>query len=66
MYHSDLRKEIAFQHAQLDYKRRKLAEALRENVPIKDLDKLYAEIKLVEQKLQTCFEEANTQFENLQ
>lgn len=65
MYHSDLRKEIAFQQAQLDYKRRKLAEALRMNVPIKDLDKLYAEIKLVEQKLRICFEEANSQFENL-
>ena len=65
MYHSDLRKEIAFQQAQLDYKRRKLAEALRMNVPIKDLDKLYAEIKMVEQKLRICFEEANSQFENL-
>jgi len=64
MYHSDLRKEIAFQHAQLDYKRRKLAEALRNNVPIKELDQLYSEIKLVEQKLQICFEEANSQFEN--
>lgn len=65
MYHSDLRKEIAFQQAQLDYKRRKLAEALRMNVPVKDLHKLYAEIKLVEQKLRICFEEANSQFENL-
>jgi uncharacterized membrane protein len=64
MYHSDLRKEIAYLHAQLDYKRRKLAEALRDNVPMQSLDKLYAEIKTVEEKLQHCFEEANTQFEN--
>ena len=63
MYHSDLRKEISFLHAQLDYKRRKLAEALRDDVPINDLGKLYGEIKATEQKLQLCFEEVNTQFE---
>ena len=66
MYHSDLQKEIAFQQAQLDYKRRKLADALRENIPLQNLDKLFEEIKIIEVKLQTCFEEANTQFDNSQ
>jgi len=63
MYHSDLRQEIAFQQAQLDFKRRKLAEALKNNVPFRELQRLLDEIRKVEQKLQTCFEESNTQME---
>ena len=64
MYHSDLRKEIAYQQAQLDYKRRKLAEALKNNIPLKDLQKLFDEIREVERKLQVCFEESNAQMES--
>ena len=64
MYHFDLRKEIAFLHAQLEYKRRKLGEALQANTSISELNPLYSEIKEIEQKLQICFEEANTQFDN--
>lgn len=63
MYHSDLRQEIAYLQAQLDYKRRKLAEGLQQHTPLKDMEKLYAEIREVEQKLQHCFEESNTQME---
>lgn len=63
MYHSDLRKEIAYLQAQLDYKRRKLAEGLRDNVAIKDMQHLYKEIRQVELKLQVCFEESNAQLE---
>jgi hypothetical protein len=64
MYHSDLRKEIAYLQAQLEYKRRKLGKALQENIPLIRLSPLYEEIKVVEEKLQICMEEANTQFDN--
>ena len=64
MYHSDLRKEIAYQQAQLDYKRRKLAEGLKNNMHMKDLQKLYDEIRVVELKLQVCFEESHAQMES--
>ncbi len=63
MYHSDLRQEIAYLQAQLDYKRRKLAEALQNKVPMKDLQKSYEDIREVERKLQVCFEESNAQLE---
>lgn len=66
MFHSDLRQEIAYQQAQLNYKRRKLAEGLQNKVPLKDLQKLYEEIKEVEHKLQVCFEESNAQNEEEQ
>jgi hypothetical protein len=63
MFHSDLRQEISFLQAQLDYKRRKLAEGLKNNISLKDLEKLYEEIRDVERKLQVCFEESNAQME---
>jgi hypothetical protein len=63
MYHSDLEKEIAYQQAQLNYKRRKLAEGLQNHTPFTDLQKLYDEIREVELKLQVCFEERNAQIE---
>ena len=63
MYHSDLSKEIAYLQAQLDFKRRKVAEGFRDKISFKDLEKLYEEIKLVEQKLQICFVESNAQVE---
>lgn len=63
MYHSDLRLEISYLQAQLDFKRRKLAEELRNNVSFKDLQPLYDEIREVELKLQVCFEESNAQQE---
>jgi hypothetical protein len=63
MYHSDLSKEIAYLQAQLDFKRRKVAEGFRDKISFKDLEKLYEEIKLVEQKLQVCFVESNAQVE---
>jgi hypothetical protein len=63
MYHSDLRQEIAYLQAQLDYKRRKLAEGLKNNVSFHDLQKLFDEIREVELKLQVCFEESNAQME---
>lgn len=63
MYHSDLRQEIAFLQAQLDYKRRKLAEGLQQNKTLSDREKLLAEIREVEKKLQHCFEESKTQME---
>jgi hypothetical protein len=63
MFHSDLRLEISYLQAQLDFKRRKLAESLKNNVPFKDLQKLYDEIREVELKLQVCFEENNAQME---
>ncbi|HEV7331779.1 MAG TPA: hypothetical protein VGN63_12140 [Flavisolibacter sp.] len=63
MFHSDLRQEIAYLQAQLDYKRRKLAEGLQNNTPLQDMGKLFSEIKVVEQKLQYCFEESNAQME---
>lgn len=62
-YHSDLRQEIAYLQAQLDYKRRKLAENLRDKTPFSELEKLYDEIKEIETKLQVCFEEAKAQSE---
>ena len=64
MFHSDLRKEINFQQAQLDYKRRKLAEGLKNNTHLKDLQKLFTEIREVELKLQVCFEESKAQMES--
>ena len=63
MYHSDLRLEISYLQAQLDFKRRKLAEGLRNNIPFKEMQPLYEEIREVELKLQVCFEESNTQME---
>ena len=63
MYHSDLSKEIAYLQAQLDFKRRKVAEGFRDKISFKELEKLYEEIKLVEQKLQVCFVESNAQVE---
>lgn len=63
MYHSDLRLEISYLQAQLEYKRRKLAEGLKNNVHFKDLPSLYTEIREVELKLQVCFEEGNAQME---
>ena len=63
MFHSDLRLEISYLQAQLDFKRRKLAEGLNKKVPFADLQKLYNEIREVELKLQACFEESNTQME---
>ena len=63
MYHSDLRQEIAYLHAQLGYKRRKLAEGLQNHTPLKDMENLFTEIREVEQKLQYCFEESNAQME---
>lgn len=63
MYHSDLRKEIAYLQAQLDYKRRKASEAFRQKMPFDQLEKLYDEIRVIETKLQVCFEESNAQSE---
>ena len=63
MYHSDLRQEIAYLQAHLDYKRRKLAEGLKNNVSFNELKKLFDEIREVELKLQVCFEESNAQME---
>jgi hypothetical protein len=63
MYHSDLHKEISYLQAQLDYKRRKLAEGLQQNVSIKDMEPLFDQIREVELKLQVCFEESNAQME---
>jgi hypothetical protein len=63
MYHSDLRKEIAYQQANLDYKRRKLAEALDNQAPFIHLKKMYEEINTIERKLQLCFEESKAQME---
>lgn len=63
MYHSDLRLEISYLQAQLDYKRRKLAEVLKNYDRFKDLQQLYDEIREVELKLQVCFEESNAQQE---
>jgi hypothetical protein len=63
MYHSDLQKEIAYLQAQLDFKRRKVAEGFRDKISFKDLEKLYEDIKQVEQKLQVCFVESNAQVE---
>ena len=63
MYHSDLRKEISYQQAQLDYKRRKLAESFQKKVAFEELQKLYDDISMIEEKLRVCFEEARTQDE---
>jgi len=63
MYHSDLRLEISYLQAQLDYKRRHLAKGLKNNVSFKDLQSLYDEIREIELKLQVCFEESNAQQE---
>jgi hypothetical protein len=63
MYHSDLSKEIAYLQAQLDFKRRKVAEGFRDKISFKDLEKLYEDIKQVEKKLQVCFIESNAQVE---
>jgi hypothetical protein len=63
MFHSDLRLEIAFLQAQLDYKRRKVAHGFQNNLAFKDMEQLYSEIREIEQKLQLCFEESNTQME---
>jgi hypothetical protein len=60
-YHSDLRQEIAYLQAQLDYKRRKLADCLRDKTPFAELEKLYDEIREIETKMQICFEEAKAQ-----
>lgn len=64
MYHSDLRLEISYLQAQLDYKRRKLADALKNNIAFRDVQSLYDEIREVELKLQVCFEESNAQMES--
>ena len=63
MFHSDLRLEVAFLQAQLDYKRRKVAQGFQNNLAFKDMEQLYSEIREIEQKLQLCFEESNTQME---
>jgi hypothetical protein len=63
MFHSDLRLEIAFLQAQLDYKRHKVAHGFQNNLAFKDMEQLYSEIREIEQKLQLCFEESNTQME---
>lgn len=63
MFHSDLRQEIAFLQAQLDFKRRKLADGLRNKLSFPELEKLYDEIREIETKLQVCFEEAKAQDE---
>ena len=63
MYHSDLRKEISYLQAQLDYKRRKISEGFRNKIAFEQLEKLYDEIREVEQKLQVCFEESKAQAE---
>jgi len=63
MYHSDLRKEISYLQAQLDYKRRKVAEGFTRKVAFESLEKLYDEIRVIEEKLKVCFEEANVQDE---
>jgi hypothetical protein len=63
MYHSDLRKEISYLQAQLDYKRRKISEGFRNKIAFEQLEKLYDEIREVELKLQVCFEESKAQAE---
>ncbi|RYF87057.1 MAG: hypothetical protein EON98_01705 [Chitinophagaceae bacterium] len=63
MYHSDLRKEISYLQAQLDYKRRKAAEGFRKKVAFESLEKIYNEIRVIEGKLKACFEEARVQEE---
>ncbi|MBB1283534.1 hypothetical protein HRH25_04035 [Flavisolibacter sp. BT320] len=63
MFHSDLRQEIAYLQAQLDYKRRKASEGFRQKIAFAQLEKLYDEIRLIETKLQVCFEESNAQTE---
>lgn len=49
--------------AQLDFKRRKLADGLRNKLSFPELEKLYDEIREIETKLQVCFEEAKAQDE---
>ena len=63
MYHSDLRKEISYLQAQLDYKRRKVAEGFTAKISFEQMEKLYDEIRVIEEKLKVCFEEANVQNE---
>ena len=63
MYHSDLQKEIAYLQAQLDYKRRKVAEGFQNKISFNELEKLYDNIREVELKLQVCFEESKAQSE---
>jgi hypothetical protein len=63
MFHSDLRQEIQFLHAQLDYKRRKFGELIREENSFVHSKRLFQEIRTIENKLQLCFEESRTQKE---
>ncbi|HYO21544.1 MAG TPA: hypothetical protein VER36_03995 [Flavisolibacter sp.] len=63
MYHSDLRKEISFLQAQLHYKRKKVSEGFRDKIAFEQLEKLYEEIRIIELKLQVCFEESKAQAE---
>jgi hypothetical protein len=60
-YHSDLHQEIAYLQAQLDFKRRKLGDSLRNNLSFPRLENLYDEIREIELKLQVCFEESKAQ-----